>query len=199
MKLYKLNNVELSVSNRGNIYLFGKKLKQYNNGNNYFSVSVIGKLVYVHRIVCAAFNGESPIAGMDVNHLDGNTKNNKPNNLEWVTRSQNQKHAFSVLGRKHSRNQLGKSGFDHHFSKPVDKICPNTGKIIETFGSKELAAKSVGVDSSAIYNAITGRNRVKMCRGFKWRYNEIGNRYVSKYEYEKINGTVKRKLKNFDL
>lgn len=56
-----------------------------------------GKYVYaiVHRIValawCDGLNGPDKVY---VNHIDGNKKNNKANNLEWVTAKQNIDHGY---------------------------------------------------------------------------------------------------------
>ena len=41
----------------------------------------------VHQIVCAAFHGEAQ--ALEVRHLDGNRRNNKPENLAWGTRQEN--------------------------------------------------------------------------------------------------------------
>jgi len=43
----------------------------------------------VHRIVATAFNGEPPSKGHVVDHIDTNRRNNRPNNLRWVTRLEN--------------------------------------------------------------------------------------------------------------
>lgn len=56
----------------------------------------------VHTLVCAAFHGPKP-DGHEVNHKDGNKLNNTPENLEWVTRSQNAKHRYDVLDALKSR------------------------------------------------------------------------------------------------
>lgn len=48
--------------------------------------------VTVGRLVLEAFVGVE--SGKEVNHKDGNTLNNNLDNLEWVTRSENQKHAI---------------------------------------------------------------------------------------------------------
>lgn len=194
MKQFVHKGKTVDVSIHGNIYFNKKRLNQYNNGNGYLTVSIFSDLMYVHRIVCEAFNGNPIFETMQVNHLDGNRNNNHARNLQWVTPSDNQKHAFKELGRVHSKNQLGKSGFNHHYSKPVDQICIETGQIIKTFGSREEAAKAINVDPSAIYNAIVGRCRVKYCKGFKWAYNSNGNQYKPKYVYSFENGIKKRKL-----
>lgn len=60
------------------------------------SVFVNDKGIYknstIHRLVCVAFHGYNK--GLEVNHIDGNKKNNNPSNLEWCTRSENAKHAI---------------------------------------------------------------------------------------------------------
>lgn len=53
---------------------------------------------YIHRLVCLAFHGEPPLPRMDVNHKNGIKSDNRAENLEWMTRSQNKKHAHDILG-----------------------------------------------------------------------------------------------------
>jgi hypothetical protein len=63
----------------------------------YVRLSVEG-VVYnrkVHRLVLEAWQG-CPDKKLQVNHKDGNSLNNNVENLEWVTASQNQRHAVST-------------------------------------------------------------------------------------------------------
>jgi hypothetical protein len=69
----------------------------YDNGLGYqrLLLSVYGRPVtaYVHRLVALAFcDGDS---SLEVNHKDGDKSNNVADNLEWVSRSQNMKHAYA--------------------------------------------------------------------------------------------------------
>lgn len=77
----------------------GKILKQSLRSNGYFHVCLYNcngyKQLSIHRLVCISF-----IKNTDnkpcVNHIDGNKQNNNVCNLEWVTRSENQRHAVKL-------------------------------------------------------------------------------------------------------
>lgn len=64
-----------------------------------------------HRLVLKAFNPIDDMENLEVNHKDGNKKNNNLDNLEWVTTSENQRHAF-LMGlnkpRKGEKNNFAK-------------------------------------------------------------------------------------------
>lgn len=93
------------VSNRGQIKSFkqskeGRILKPKISGG-YLGIDFRkdGKTYYglVHRIVLSTF---SPVEGWEmltVNHIDGNPSNNKLENLEWMTQSENSKYSREVL------------------------------------------------------------------------------------------------------
>jgi hypothetical protein len=96
----------------------GNIRSQYVNARGYLIVGMqrktFRKHARVHRLVAAAFLGPIP-DGMDVNHKDGNKKNNRADNLEFMTRSENCKHSFSIglsytpfreRGEKHCRSVL---------------------------------------------------------------------------------------------
>lgn len=76
-----------------------RKLQKHNHG--YLSV-VLGKndMQLVHRLVAEAFCEKSN--GKDfVNHKNGNKQDNRPENLEWCTRQENEDHAYGT-GLKNS-------------------------------------------------------------------------------------------------
>lgn len=61
-----------------NKWTFGKPNSQ--NGYMYISQARI------HRIVATAFHGEPPTPELVVDHIDTNRRNNRPENLRWLTR-----------------------------------------------------------------------------------------------------------------
>lgn len=64
----------------------------------------------VHRLVAEAFVGERPSDRHFINHKNGIKSDNRPENLEWVTQSENQFHAYGMglqgRGEKHGRAKL---------------------------------------------------------------------------------------------
>lgn len=64
---------------------------------------------YVHRMVCEAFHGPA-LKGMEVRHLDGDNRNNKPSNLAWGTRAENHadkaRHGTAPNGERNPASKL---------------------------------------------------------------------------------------------
>jgi hypothetical protein len=73
--------------------------------NGYYYVSLRDghrrKNFYIHKLVANAFLDE---LGDTVNHKDGNKKNNCVSNLEIVSYSENNKHAYDIGLRKKGEN-----------------------------------------------------------------------------------------------
>jgi hypothetical protein len=59
----------------------------------------------VHRLVADAFVGS--VEGREVNHIDGDKWNNMPENLEFMTRGENIRHAYALGLRKRKRGADG--------------------------------------------------------------------------------------------
>lgn len=83
-----------------------KLLKEYFYGSKedpYLAVSISGKSVMLHHLICLAFHG-NPGPGFEANHKDGNKLNDIPSNLEWTTRSENVIHAYETKLNRSSQH-----------------------------------------------------------------------------------------------
>ena len=78
---------------------FGRVVKQQFDGPGYARVELWengkGRKYLVHRLLAQAFI-PNPDRKPQVNHIDGDKANNALTNLEWVTQSENQLHAYRV-------------------------------------------------------------------------------------------------------
>lgn len=88
----------------------GKICKQKDTWDGYKEVTLYkngkAKNIRTHRIVAFAFLGKPLDDRMEVNHKDGDKKNNSVSNLEWVTSSENQRHAYRTGLQKVSGNAV---------------------------------------------------------------------------------------------
>lgn len=121
----------------------------------------------VHRLVAQAFipNPENKI---DVNHKNGIKTDNRVENLEWATRSENIKHSYSVLGNKPNKPWINKFGNQHNRSKTIQQI--KNGKIVAEFGSLLEAERKTGIDHSSISMCCTGKRHT--AGQYKWKYRK---------------------------
>lgn len=95
----------------------GKILNKYYSGRKdrtakYYKVKLYNgdrtfKSVPVHRLVAEIFIG-NPNNYAEINHIDGNPKNNHVSNLEFCTKEQNVKHAYDT-GLKRKENYVGEA------------------------------------------------------------------------------------------
>lgn len=77
----------------------GGYLKPWLIGNGYEMIMLYNNTTprkfLVHRLIAITFV-PNPQGLTEVNHKDGNHRNNRPKNLEWVTSSQNKAHAWKA-------------------------------------------------------------------------------------------------------
>lgn len=104
------------VSTKGRVRKYSKRYKSYyllkpylnqTTGRYYVRLaSSNGKVknLLLHRIVAQTFISHEDYMNT-VNHKDGDPQNNEVGNLEWVTQSQNNKHAYRCLHRSKVRKK----------------------------------------------------------------------------------------------
>jgi hypothetical protein len=171
------------VSNFGNIRnnKTGKILK-LNIKSGYYNINLkndkISKSFKVHRLVALAFI-ENPKNKLEVNHKDKNKLNNQVNNLEWMTRQENNIHR--CIGIKITCNT----------NKPVFRVDKDTNEILEKYNSIELAG-TWAFENGYTKTIHNGRNSIGNCLNrlsktaykFKWKYEE--NNYLENEIWKQV-------------
>lgn len=114
----------------------------------YLRVALSGKLFSVHRLVCDAFI-EKIDGKIFVNHKNGNKYDNRVENLEWCTKSENSIHSFQI------GLQVSIKGSNHANSKINEDIAKKIKYELKDLTQKEIA-KIYGIDRSKVYQIRKG-------------------------------------------
>ena len=146
------NFPKYKVSSNGNVIgLKHKKiLKPYDDGRGGYQKVDLYKgsnrhSCLVHRLVADSFfDGDHK--GLEVNHLDGDKKNNFVGNLEWCTRSENLNHAYQI--------GLKKPPSYHPKQRKVRIV--ETGEVFDTINQ---CAKYIGGSRVHISQCIVGQRK----------------------------------------
>jgi hypothetical protein len=147
----------------------GKLLKPQKYSNGYLFVNLGARNPnLIHRLVALAFiPNENNLP--QVNHIDGDRKNNQCGNLEWVSCGDNHKHSYLNLDRKlHSKSKLvviSKDGVEH------------------TFHGCNSAAKFLNVVAGSVASAV---NKNHLCKGWRVRYETCKIERFREFEMAKL-------------
>lgn len=143
--------IDVFASRDGKIFAGGEECKRYIWGDRYFvnlptRNNPNKRITPVHRLIALTFCEYGAEERNVVNHIDGNPLNNNAENLEWVTYSENNKHAIRTGLRKDNR--------------PVKMRHWKTGKVL-IFNSQAGALRFLGVKgvagSQALFLKMFGR------------------------------------------
>ena len=171
----------LKQNNSKKQYVEPKELsKHISSTNGYVYVLLCGKgkckNVRLHKLVAEAFI-PNPEHKEQVNHIDGNKRNNCVNNLEWCTQDENMAHSYKIGLRDKSKmaenmRQLGRNskGKQGHHIRNILQIDKETNKVLREWRCILDASKELNISNTSIQNACTKRS--KTAGGYKWKYKE---------------------------
>ncbi len=147
---------DYSVSNMGRLRhkLYLNILFGHIDGTGYEITCLFDKRWLFHRIVAFTWIPRENEENNIVNHKNGNKLDNRVENLEWISQSENIKHAYATGNMK-------------AYARPVIQFDFKTSKEIERFPSAKKAFEKTGVSRPEICVAckenIAGG-------GFGWKY-----------------------------
>jgi len=136
----------------------GEILKQTVNSKGYPTVVIcwLGLRVTksVHQVIAETFL-DNPEKLPEVNHIDGNPMNNRVSNLEWISESNNQKHAYST--------GLRGNGEAMPLAKLKEENIPEIRELLKQGFNDKIVGELFGVTRGTIrtIRVGTGWNHVK--------------------------------------
>lgn len=123
------------------------------------------KRYFVHRLVAFAFC-DNHFEGAVVNHKNGIRDDNRAENLEWVSHSENLIHAYRVL--KIKKSTQGRFGKESNASKPIKMICLKTGKTEMFYAMMDAKRKYPFLHRPSISRCCNGK--LKSHQGYKFNF-----------------------------
>ena len=155
--LYK--NILFQASNLGRVRGAGGGIVGSVRDDGYTIIAIKGSQVMAHRLICQAWKPTETPEMFVVNHIDNNNRNNRIENLEWVTNTDNMIHYREYFYVKDTYNH----------GRPVKQLSKDGKTLISTFESALKASEKTGIDRSSITTVCQGK-RLKSAGGFLWQY-----------------------------
>lgn len=155
--LGNVRSLDRKVFNKGNNSWCNKKgriLKPTKDKGGYLYVGLHDKenaktsSVKIHRLVAFAFCIGYEY-GLEVNHKNGNRQDNRSENLEWVTRSQNIRDIY--------KRGLNTNGDKNNASKLKNREIRIITSLYDSGVSQIIIAKSFNVSQATISNIIKNK------------------------------------------
>lgn len=106
----------------------------------------------VHRLVCEAFHGKPDFDDATVDHIDGDRLNNRADNLEWVTRSENSR-------RQNASGRGAPKGEKHPTAKLTDFQAEAVFRLKREGWAAIDISRLLRVSSSLVYGILIGKKR----------------------------------------
>ena len=156
---------EIYVSTLGNIKDIHKKdIKPKMNSKGYFVIDTKYGIKSVHKIVLFTFRPIMDSDKLTVDHKNNNKRDNRLENLEWVTSEVNQRRATDQFIDKVTTEE-----FDNNKTIYISNLDEGVAWVLESQGigaNKEVPAYSENIRRK-IKNAINNNN---IYCGKRWRY-----------------------------
>ena len=112
----------------GRVYYYeGQEIKPHNDQRGYpmvgFKLNGRNKSIRVHRLVAETFI-EKPFSSekLEVNHIDGVKTNNRVDNLEWVTSSENTRKGYEIGLFDKAKASASRRMKRQHFNNKVTSV-----------------------------------------------------------------------------
>lgn len=117
------------------------------------TINYVNTYFRVHKLVALAFL-PNPDNKLEINHKNGIKHDNRLENLEWATRSENAQHSYDTGLQKPPHT--GRTGALHPSSKLI--LDTQTGVF---YGTKKEAAFAKGINNTYLSSMLTGKCKNK--------------------------------------
>lgn len=154
VKIYKRKKQKTFISTTGYVIVILCK-----NG--------VAKKKSIHRLLATAFI-PNPHNKPEINHKNSIRSDNRLENLEWVTRSENVQHGYSFGFMKQKRKPfIEKETKINKIKRSVVQLSLD-GVYVNEYESISSASKSNNLHSAGISNCC--RNKSAFCGKYLWKY-----------------------------